>query len=323
MRIISGEQAQSILNIESALSLIRDIYRMAAAGRADVSHPAAMHMRGAPGTKTAFKIKGAVLDDLGVAGFRLIGDAEERHGGGAAYCYLIDPRNAVPFALVDEGWLHRVRTALTGLVAVAALAPKAPKQLTLIGTGRIALEFVRHLDAVLPDVRLVLASRNAERAAQAALEWTDLIGRPVDAAPSVADAVRSADILVTLSDADAILFGAEDLKPGTLVCAMGGRREFGRAVLDRASRFIVDEIDFVCTAGNVASWIREGGITRSEVEAAVDETIGQVLTRTERDPVPAGEIWLTVIQGMAACDVGLAKWCFDKLTVGEDVHEAR
>ena len=120
-----------------------------------------------------------------------------------------------------------------------------------------------------------------------------------------------------------MLFGAEDLKPGTLVCAMGGRREFGRAVFDRASRFVVDEIDFVCTAGNVASWIREGGITRSEVEAAVDETIGQVLTRTERDPVPAGEIWLTVIQGMAACDVGLAKWCFDKLTVGEDVYEAR
>ena len=55
----------------------------------------------------------------------------------------------------------------------------------------------------------------------------------------------------------------------------------------------------------------------------MDETIGQVLTRTERDPVPAGEIWLTVIQGMAACDVGLANWCFDKLTVGEDVHEAR
>ena len=79
MRIISGEEAQSILEVESALTLIRDVYRMAAAGRADVSHPSAMHMRGALDTSTAFKIKGAVLDDLGVAGFRLIGDADERH----------------------------------------------------------------------------------------------------------------------------------------------------------------------------------------------------------------------------------------------------
>lgn len=323
MRIISGEEAQSILEVESALSLIRDVYRMAAAGRADVSHPAAMHMRGALDTGTTFKIKGAVLDDLGVAGFRLIGDADERHGDGAAYCYLIDPRNAVPFALVDEGWLHRVRTALTGLVTVAALAPETPRRLALVGTGRIALEFVRHLHAVLPGVQLVLASRNGERAVKAARDWAHLTSRPVDAAPSVAEAVRSADIVVTLSDADATLFEAEDLKPGTLVCAMGGRREFGRAVLDRASRFVVDEIDFVCTAGNVAAWIREGSITRDEVEAAVDGTIGDVLARTGREPVPAGDIWLAVIQGMAACDIGLAKWCFDKLSVGEDNHEAR
>lgn len=318
MRIISGEEAQSILEIESALSLIRDVYRMGTAGRANVSHPAAMHMRGALGTETAFKVKGAVLDDLDVAGFRLIGDADEQHGGGAAYCYLIDPRNAVPFALVDEGWLHRVRTALTGLVTVAALAPEAPKRLALVGTGRIALEFVSYLGAVLPDVPLVLASRNEERAIQTAYEWTRLTGRPVDAASSVVEAVRSADIIVTLSDADVTLFGAEDLSPGTLICAMGGRREFGRAVLDRASRFIVDEMDFVCTAGNVASWIREGSITRAEVESVVDETIGAVLTRTQRQPVPAGEIWLAVIQGMAACDIGLAKWCFDKLMVGEE-----
>jgi ornithine cyclodeaminase/alanine dehydrogenase-like protein (mu-crystallin family) len=323
MRIISGEEAQSILEIDSALELIRDVYRMVEAGRAEVSHPAAMHMRGALDTNTAFKIKGAVLDDLGVAGFRLIGDADQRHGDGAAYCYLIDPRDATPFALVDEGWLHRVRTALTGLVAVAALAPEKPKRLALIGTGRIALEFVRHLDSVLPGLPLVLASRDGERAAQTAREWTRLTGRPVDAASSVAEAVRSTDVVVTLSDADATLFTVEDVQPGTLVCAMGGRREFGREVLDRSSRFIVDEVDFVCTAGNVASWIKEGSITRSEVEATVNETIGGVLTRGVRQPVPPGEIWLAVVQGMAACDIGLAKWCFDRLSAEEGRDAAR
>lgn len=323
MRIISGEEAQSILEVESALTLIRDVYRMAAAGRADVSHPSAMHMRGALDTSTTFKIKGAVLDDLGVAGFRLIGDADERNGGGASYCYLTDPSNARPFAMVEESWLHRVRTALTGLVTVAALAPEAPQRVALIGTGRIALEFVRYLDVILPGVPLVLASRDRARAASTAEDWARLTGRPVDAAPSVADAVRSADIIVSLSDAEATLFGPEDLRPGTLVCAMGGRREFDRGVLDRASRFVVDEIDFVCTAGNVGAWIREGAITRSEVEAAVDETIGEVLARTGREPVPAGEIWLAVIQGMAACDIGLAKWCFDRLMARGEKDAAR
>lgn len=312
MRIISDEEARSVLDIDGALQLIREVYRMAAQGRAEVSHPAAMHMRGALGTSTAFKIKGAVLDDLGVAGFRMIGDADPAHGDGAAHCYLIDPATGIPFALVAEHWLHRVRTALTGLVTVAALGPERPRKLALIGTGRIALEFLRHLDAVLPAIPAVLASRDEQRAARTADRWAAELGRDIGSATATA-AVADADIVVTLSDADATLFRASDLRPGTLVCAMGGRREFGRDVLDRAARFIVDEIDFVCTAGNVGSWIRDGGISRAEVESLVDATIGEVLVRTGREPVPPDEIWLAVIQGMAACDIGLAKWCHDRL----------
>ncbi|MCG6122962.1 MAG: NAD(P)-binding domain-containing protein [Microvirga sp.] len=316
MRIVGEEEIKRAFDLDGALALIRSIYQMAARGAADVSSPAALSLRGANGTSGRFKVKGAVLDDLNVAGFRLIGDADPAHGRDHAYCYLVDPRTMEPLALVDEEWLHGVRTALTGVVAVEALGPSVIDDIAIVGTGRIARHLASFLAKTHPKARITLASRSAERAASAAGAWSEEFATSFHTAASVPEAVGRASVVVTVSDADERLFGADDLRPGTLVCAMGGRREFERDVFDRADRLIVDEIDFVCTAGNVASWIASGTATRAEMEAQLDATIGEVLA--ERGSITTGtnEVCLAVIQGMAICDIGLAKWILDRSNGG-------
>lgn len=312
MRVVTEDEIKRVFDLDGALALTREIYAMGARGAADVSRPAAMGLRGARGTEGRFKVKGAVLDELSVAGFRLIGDADPAHGRDHAYCYLVDARTMEPLALVEEEWLHGVRTALTGVVAVEALAPADAADIAIVGTGRIARHLASFLATTRPQARMTLASRSPERAAAAAARWSEAFGTPFDAAASVPEAVRAARVVVTISDADERLFAADDLRPGTLVCAMGGRREFDRDVLDRADRLIVDEIDFVCAAGNVASWIASGATSRAEVEGALDATIGQVIADRGSLPTGADEICLAVIQGMAACDIGLAKWVLDR-----------
>ena len=298
-----------------ALDMIRRIYRMAGSRSATVSAPAAMSMRGAASTQSRFKIKGAVLDDLDVAGFRLICDAEAGAdgGNGRAYCYLADPRDGTPLALVEEEWLHAVRTALTGVVTISALAPTGAARLVLIGTGRIARHFARFVTRTHPHFSVTIASRAPERAIEAAQSWSQQEGVWFGAAPSVREAVRDAQIVVTLSDAQETLFAAQDVTPGTLICAMGGRREFDRDILDRADRFIVDEMDFVCTTGNVAAWIEAGATTRAEIATKLDTTIGDILNRGDKEPTGDNEVCLAVIQGMAVCDIGLAKWMLDRI----------
>lgn len=312
MHIVTEAEIKRVFDLDGALSLIRSIYMMAARGTADVSQPAALSLRGAREGQGRFKVKGAVLDDLGVAGFRLIGDADPAHGRDHAYCYLVDARTMEPLAMVEEEWLHGVRTALTGVVAVEALGPPASDDIAIIGTGRIARHLAHFLSTVRPKARITVASRSSRRAVEAASAWSAAFSRRFAAAANVPEAVRAAQVVITISDADERLFTAEDLGPGTLVCAMGGRREFNRDILDRANRLIVDELDFVCTAGNVASWIKSGAATRAEVDAALDATIGQVIAAHGTQPTGAGEICLAVIQGMAACDIGLAKWILDR-----------
>ena len=230
----------------------------------------------------------------------------------SSFVLLFEANNAVAIALVAEQWMHRLRTAVTGLVACRALAPKGANSLTLIGTGRIAEEFVRIIHLALPGLPVVLGSRSGSRAAQVAEQWKSLTPNPLRAARNIPDAVGESDIVVTLSDADECLFSASDLKKNALVCAMGGRHEFDSDVLSEAKHFIVDEIDFVCTAGNGAHWIKSGQIARPALERRVDATIGEILAGLKKSQND-GPV-LAIIQGMAICDVALAHLAFERKT---------
>lgn len=309
LRLIEDKQVRALLDRAEALEIVEAAYRAAAEGGADVSQPSAMHLRGRAGTETHYKVKGAVLDAFNVAGFRLIADTAPEVGDGSAYVYVLDAVTGQPLGLVAEPWLHRIRTASTGLVACRKLLPKGAQTLALVGTGRIAEEFVLSCQLALPGLGIVVASRSHERARMAADQWRSHTSSPVTSAP-IREAVSQADVVVTLSDASECLFKASDLKPHALVCAMGGRHEFDSDVLASADAFVVDELDFVCTAGNAAHWIRSGQLTRDEVGARVDATIGELLAghkQIER----TGRI-LAIIQGMAICDLAIAKTVLDR-----------
>jgi ornithine cyclodeaminase/alanine dehydrogenase-like protein (mu-crystallin family) len=310
--IIEDQEVQTLVNRAEAFEAIEQCYRAAASGRATVSHPSALSLASLSGAKATFKTKGAILDDLNVAGFRLVADSNVLGGDGSSYVYLISLDGAAPFAFVGENWLHRLRTATTALVACRLLAPANPSALTLIGTGRIAEEFVRIVGSRFPGLPIILGSRSAERARTTAEKWRGLTQNPISAADSVPQAVAAADIVVTLSDADDRLFAASDLRPGALVCALGGQHEFDADVLEAADRFVVDEIDFVCTTGNGAHWIESGQITRDRLEQRVDATLGEVLLG--RKQIASEGIVLAIVQGMAVCDIALAKLAYDRKT---------
>jgi len=310
IKIIENHEVQTLVNRTDAFEVLEQCYRDVASGRATVSQPSAMTLASTAGAQSTFKTKGAILDNLNVAGFRMVADSNVLLGDGTSYVYLMSLDEAAPIAFVGENWLHRLRTASTALVACKKLAPPTASTLALIGTGRIAEEFVRIIDSQFPNLHIVLCSRSAERAHSAAQKWSALTPNTISAANSIPEAVAAADIVVTLSDANERLFKARDLKPGALVCALGGQHEFDVDVLEAADRFVVDEIDYVCNAGNGSHWIESGQITRARLEQRVDATLGQLLLKSE--PASSNGIVLAIVQGMAVCDIALAKLAYDR-----------
>lgn len=308
--VIEDQQAQTLVGRAEAIEIVMSAYRNAAAGQADVSQPSAMFMRGRTASETHFKVKGAILDDLKVAGFRLIADGPRTTESASAYLYVADADTGQPIGLVSESWLHRLRTASTGLVTCQALRPNGFDTITLIGTGRIAEEFIRSCHLVFPSVKIVLASRSPERARAAAQRWQALTAVPLSA-QDISQAVPRAEVLVTLSDAAECLFKAAELPPNALVCAMGGRHEFESDVLTKSDVFVVDEMDFVCAVGNAAHWIETKQLTRAHLEERLDATVGEILSG--RKTVPTGRPTLAIVQGMAICDLAIAKVALDRI----------
>lgn len=308
--VLEEADVLGLIDREQAVGVIEQVYRAAALGNADVSHPSALHLRGKAGGGAVFKVKGGVLDEMGVVGFRLVGDLASPPGASCSYTYLIDATTATPIALVAEGALGRLRTALTALVTCRALAPPHAATLALVGSGRIPEEFIRCFDLVLPEYTILVASRSGDRARAAAERWRPLTRNRIEGAPSIKQAVAQADIVVTLTDADERLFEASDVKPGAFLCVMGGQREIDRDVLDAAASFVVDEFDFVCDVGSGGHWLKSDQIARAELESRVDATIGEILLG-RRQLRKTGAV-LAIIQGMAICDVALAKTVYDR-----------
>ena len=143
LRVIGDEEARSLVTRAEVTELVIAAYHAAAQGKADVSKPSAVMMRGLSGSGTDIKVKGAVLDTLNVAGFRMRPYGPLTTIG--SHLYVMAADTGQPLGLVSEFWLHRARTACTALVTCRALLPEGAKRLALIGTGRITEEFIRRL----------------------------------------------------------------------------------------------------------------------------------------------------------------------------------
>jgi ornithine cyclodeaminase len=150
-----------------------------------------------------------------------------------------------PVALfLDEGWMTDVRTAAVAAMATRALS-RRDTVLGILGTGAQArLEAALHAE-VLPLERVVLWGRSGEHAEACRSEIA--AGLPsvvVHVADSPADVAREARVVVTATASRAPLLADADIRPGTLLLAVGsdspGKQELDPAILRRAGLLLVD-----------------------------------------------------------------------------------
>ena len=176
--------------------------------------------------------------------------------GGKLYCttagrftfvnvlFHVDGR---PLAILDGDSLTALRTPAISSLAIRHLAAPAPQRAAVIGAGRQSWPHIAMLARVLPGLReLRLAARPGSPAAAALRERGAASAIPVTLAPSVADAVDGAQVVVTVTDAAQALFPAEVVGDDTLICAVGAtkydRAEIGPDVVERCVAVVCDDV---------------------------------------------------------------------------------
>jgi alanine dehydrogenase len=150
-------------------------------------------------------------------------------------------------ALVEADHLGRLRTGAASAVATRFLARAEASQVGLIGAGRQARTQLEAVACVRKLSKARVYCRDAGRRREFCREMQSRLGLAVESAESAEAAVRSADIVITATNARQPVLHGGWLRPGAHINAIGSnmpnRREMDDTVLARASILTVDSIE--------------------------------------------------------------------------------
>jgi ornithine cyclodeaminase len=301
----------SLLSIAEAVRICELGLAEMGEGRGGLSTPQAMFLEGDKTAHVLFKVKGGYLPNLDACGFRVVGDVGEYGADGEShFCYLADPKTGMPRALVAHTAIHRMRTAACGLIALKTLAPSSAETFALIGAGKIGSYLAAGFRELLPEKRLLIASRRRESAVELAGKFRS---PAVVAADDVQAALKDAQAVVVLTTSPTPVLSAEDFRPGMTVIGMGEHHELPVELLRKADRFIVDDIGFASVLGSLAAWIRLGQVGKDEVERCVDATLGSIVAGKAQGRRTDAEKIFCIVQGVAIADIALSELCRRKV----------
>ena len=149
-----------------------------------------------------------------------------------ATIFLVDPETGIPLAIMDGRLITEMRTAAVSAAATKLLARPDAKTLAILGSGVQARSHVEALRLVRSFAEIRVWSPTRERAEQFARE----VGAT---ATSAEEAVRDADIIVTVTSSKTPVLKGAWLKPGCHVNAIGACRPDWRELHDDAMSNVI------------------------------------------------------------------------------------
>ncbi|KAM4624339.1 ketimine reductase mu-crystallin isoform 2-T2 [Polymixia lowei] len=211
---------------------------------------------------------------------------------------LFDPECGNVKAVMDGQVITAMRTAAVSAISAKLLMSSEAQVLTILGTGHQALSHYNVFTEMFTFKEVRVWSRSEERAGRFSLS----LRGPVTVCSSVEEAVRGADVIVTVTRAtEPVLFGRW-VKPGAHV-AVGACRPDWRELDDDLMKEAVVYVD-----SKEGAATESGDVILSGAEVFAE--LGEVLIGTR----PAHREKTTVFKslGMAVQDAVSAKLVFDQ-----------
>lgn len=293
---VSAEECERLLDLDDVLDEVRLALQRERRGTITWPEPRNLNIIGDE-RGNHYHVKACVLEDVPVAGIRLVSHpGDDDSGGGTRLVVLVDPKTTETLAVVDESWNYGQRTVASIALASASAAREGASTLAVVGSGhlaRLALPYYRRLLPGLASLRVT--SRTSERRAAFAAWAREEHGLDATDVDSVQAAVHGADLVLTCTSAARPLVEEPWIVPGTVVAA-----------LDPAelSPGLVRAVDVLLVDSRQQLAKELAACYGPDVEP--DATFADVLSgvhparRTDRDRVAI------LSQGLASQDVGLA-----------------
>lgn len=293
---LDDDTVRRLLPVPAVLEAMQDALKQLSAG--EVVQPLRMVME-VPAEKGFFLLKPALTQRA--LATKLISfipaNAERGLPTLLATVVLMDPSTGQTLAVMDGTWLTALRTAAVTAVAADAVMDAGPKVVALLGSGALARTHALTLRAIRPVTEIRVWSRNPDNVRRCAEEIGGV------ACASAEEAVRGADMVITVTNATEPVLKGAWLKPGAFVGAIGAPRPNWRELDDEAMR------SWVIVDSRESAEKEAGDVIGSGVP--VQAEIGEILLGIAPTP-PAGCTVVFKALGQAVEDAVAARLVYEQ-----------
>ncbi len=209
--------------------------------------------------------------------------------------------------LFDRGYLTDLRTAAAGAVAAKYLARADLRRVAVIGSGVQARLQLLALAEVRSFSEVSVWSRHGENVERYVKEIAALLPQTrFHPSPSLEEAVREADIIITATPSREPLVKAEWLKPGVQITAIGSdgpdKQELYPEVLARADFIFCDSVEQCHRLGEVHHTLQAGVISEEKISGE----IGELVSGRKAGRRSARDITVADLTGLGVQDAAIA-----------------
>jgi ornithine cyclodeaminase/alanine dehydrogenase-like protein (mu-crystallin family) len=231
------DDVEKLVTVPEIIEALETAFRDQASGRAWTNPRSRLRVSGG----ALHLMSGAIPGYFGYKAYTV--------GGGKAkfYFFLFSAETTDLLAMIEADTLGQIRTgAATGL-ATRHLSSPDSSVATIFGAGWQAQSQLLAMDTVRRLERVFIINRTPERREKFMEKMRPLVRAELVPAESAEDAVRSSQIVTTITSSREPVLKGDWLQPGTHVNAAGGnmliRREIDDEVVLRSQRLVVDSIE--------------------------------------------------------------------------------
>ena len=226
---------------------------------------------------------------------------------------LSDYETGETLSILDGGFLTKVRTGAISGVATKYLAKENAKTLSVIGAGVQAEGLIEAILAVRDIEKIHIASRTFEKAEKFAQNIRNRFNIKVSVFRSADEAIDSADIVVTATNANQPVY-THSLHPGVHLNAVGSfkpdMQEIPSETMLVANKIVVESMEAALEeTGDLKIPQAEGILTKNMLHSELGDIIsGEKVGRETEE-----EVTVFKSVGLAIVDIIVAQYFYKKL----------
>lgn len=323
LRVLSCKDVAACLDLREVIDTVASVYQQKAEGEAQ-SWPMVYHAF-EPGVAD-MDIKSGVLGKDEVFGHKTVAWFSKNPQRGLPDLYgiivVLSALTGEPLGVVDGASITGLRTGAAGALGAKALAKPGARELLMVGAGHQAPYQIAATLMLLDSIEVVRVANphNKQRAADLVKRLPELLRDQFgltsqnvrfEVAFDMAEAVGSADVVITATMATAPLIEDAWVKSGTHFSCMGadmpGKQEIDPAIIARARLFTDDTANCLAN-GEIERGVSEGCFGPDHV---VDE-LGAVLTGSTEGRLSPNDLTVFDSAGTALLDIACAKIALDR-----------